>query len=180
MVPSPTGLYRAALVGLGGVFAKSGEILDELRPARGSQRSSVGFVSDERNVMQKLFTLSLALAAAVALSISGTASAGGGGSEPTIKSGSCSGAANWKLKAKLDDGRIETEFEVDQNRIGKRWRVKIRRNGVLAFDGIRVTLAPSGSFEVRRRLRNAAGPDRIVATAIALATGQTCRGVVTL
>ncbi len=130
--------------------------------------------------MQKLFTLSLALMAAVALSIAGTASASGGGSEPTIKSGSCSGAANWKLKAKLDDGRIETEFEVDQNRVGKRWHVKIRRNGVLAFDGIRVTMAPSGSFEVRRRLGNAAGPDRIVATATALATGQTCRGVVTL
>ena len=130
--------------------------------------------------MQKVFTLSLALVAAVALSIAGAASARGGGNESRIKSGSCSGSATWKLKAKLDDGRIETEFEVDQNRVGRRWHVKIRRNGVLAFDGIRVTMAPSGSFEVRRRLRNAAGRDRIVATATALATGQTCRGVVTL
>jgi len=130
--------------------------------------------------MQKLFTLSLALTAAVALSVAGTASARGGKSEPTIKSGSCSGSATWKLKAKLDDGRIETEFEVDQNRAGRRWHVKIRRNGALAFDGVRRTTAPSGSFEVRRRLGNAAGPDRIVARATALATGQTCRGVVTL
>jgi hypothetical protein len=130
--------------------------------------------------MQKLFTLSLALVAAAALSAAGTASARGGGSEPTIKSGSCSGSANWKLKAKLDDGRLETEFEVDQNRVGRRWRVKIRRNGVLVFDRIRTTMAPSGSFEVRRRLGNAAGPDRIVATATALATGQTCRGIVTI
>ena len=130
--------------------------------------------------MQKLFTLSLALVAAAALSAAGTASARGGGSEPTIKSGSCSGSANWKLKAKLDDGRLETEFEVDQNRVGRRWRVKIRRNGVLVFDRIRTTMAPSGSFEVRRRLGNAAGPDRIMATATALATGRTCRGVVTL
>ena len=123
--------------------------------------------------MQKVFTLSLALVAAVALSIAGAASARGGGNESRIKSGSCSGSATWKLKAKLDDGRIETEFEVDQNRVGRRWHVKIRRNGVLAFDGIRVKLAPSGSFEVRRRLGNAAGPDRIVAKATALATGQT-------
>jgi len=130
--------------------------------------------------MQKVFTLSLALVAAVALSIAGAASARGGGNESRIKSGSCSGSATWKLKAKLDDGRIETEFEVDQNRAGRRWHVKIRRNGVLAFDGVRTTMAPSGSFEVRRRLGNAAGPDRIVAKATALATGQTCRGVVTL
>jgi len=123
--------------------------------------------------MQKVFTLSLALVAAVALSIAGAASARGGGNESRIKSGSCSGSATWKLKAKLDDGRIETEFEVDQNRAGRRWHVKIRRNGVLAFDGVRTTMAPSGSFEVRRRLGNAAGPDRIVATATALATGQT-------
>jgi hypothetical protein len=100
--------------------------------------------------------------------------------EPRSSAGSCSGSANWKLKAQLDDGRIETEFEVDQNRVGRRWHVKIRRNGALAFDAIRTTMAPSGSFEIRRRLGNAAGPDRIVATATALATGQTCRGVVTL
>jgi hypothetical protein len=130
--------------------------------------------------MQKLFTLSLAVVVAVALSVAGTASARGGGSEPTIKSGSCSGSAKWKLKAKLDDGRFETKFEVDQNRAGRRWHVKIRRNGVLAFAGVRTTMAPSGSFEIRRRLGNAAGPDRIVATTTALATGQTCRGVVTL
>jgi len=123
--------------------------------------------------MQKVFTLGLALVAAVALSIAGAASARGGGNESRIKSGSCSGSATWKLKAKLDDGRIETEFEVDQNRAGRRWHVKIRRNGVLAFDGVRTTMAPSGSFEVRRRLGNAAGPDRIVAKATALATGQT-------
>ena len=123
--------------------------------------------------MQKVFTLSLALVAAVALSIAGAASARGGGNESRIKSGSCSGSATWKLKAKLDDGRIETEFEVDQNPAGRRWHVKIRRNGVLAFDGVRTTMAPSGSFEVRRRLGNAAGPDRIVAKATALATGQT-------
>jgi hypothetical protein len=130
--------------------------------------------------MQELSTLSLAFVAAVALSVAGTASARDGGRELAIKRRSCAGSAKWKLKAKLDDGRIETEFEVDQNRAGRRWHVKIRRNGVLAFAGVRTTMAPSGSFEVRRRLGNAAGPDRIVAMATALATGQTCRGVLTL
>jgi len=129
--------------------------------------------------MQKLLLLSLALMAAVALSIAGTASASGGGSEPTIKSGSCSGSANWKLKAKHDDGRIETEFEVDQNRVGRKWRVIIKQNGIVRADVVKTTQAPSGSFEVRRLLPNMAGSDFIVAKATALATGQTCRGALT-
>ena len=32
--------------------------------------------------------------------------------------GSCSGGSTAKLKVKHDDGRLETEFEVDQNRNG--------------------------------------------------------------
>ena len=45
------------------------------------------------------------------------ASDGGGGDVRT--SGSCSGRAHWKLKAKPDDGRIEVEGEVDSNRSGQ-------------------------------------------------------------
>jgi hypothetical protein len=92
-----------------------------------------------------------------------------------IRTGNCSGASDWKLKAKLDDGRIETEFEVDQNVVGRRWRVTIARNGRTVFNGIRRTVAPSGSFEVRRLLANRAGADRIVASARALSGGETCR-----
>jgi hypothetical protein len=79
-----------------------------------------------------------------------------------IKTGSCSGSADWKLKAQHDNGGIETEFEVD-NRVGKRWRVVIRQNGIKRFEGIRTTKAPSGSFTVRRLLDNTAGSDQIVA-----------------
>ena len=43
--------------------------------------------------------------------------------------GSCTGGSTAKLKAKHDDGRLETEFEVDQNRNGVTWTVRIRRNG---------------------------------------------------
>jgi hypothetical protein len=97
-----------------------------------------------------------------------------------IKTGSCSGSAEWKLKAQHDNGGIETEFEVDQNRVGKRWKVVIRQNGIKRFEGIRTTKAPSGSFTVRRLLDNTAGSDQIVAKARALATGQTCRGALTV
>jgi hypothetical protein len=96
------------------------------------------------------------------------------GSKAAVRTGSCSAASDWKLKVKSDDGRLETEFEVDQNRVGKRWRVTLTRNGATVFQGIRTTVAPSGSFSVSRLL---AGPasGRIVATAKALQSGETCR-----
>jgi hypothetical protein len=97
-----------------------------------------------------------------------------------IRSGSCSGNADWKLKAKHDDGRIETEFEVDQNRSGRRWNVVVRRNGTVVFRGVRLTRPPSGSFSVNRRIGDPAGRDRIVATARAAAGGQVCRGALSV
>jgi hypothetical protein len=94
-----------------------------------------------------------------------------------IRTGNCSGGTDWKLKAKPEDRGIEAEFEVDQNRVGRRWSVVLRRNGAVVFRGTRRTVAPSGSFEVRRILP---GRGRIVATARALATGETCRGALTI
>ncbi len=80
--------------------------------------------------------------------------------------------------AKLDDGLIETEFEVDQNIAGRRWNVVISRHGATVFRGARLTRPPSGSFTVQRRVRTSAGSDRIVATTAR--GGQVCRGVVTI
>ena len=91
-----------------------------------------------------------------------------------IKRGDCNGASNWKLKAKPDDGRLEVEFEVDQNRNGVKWNVRIRRNGKSVASGARRTQAPSGSFEFERKIANPAGVDRISAVA-RRASGETCR-----
>jgi len=118
-----------------------------------------------------------ALTALVATVLFSTAALARGGNPGVLKSGDCSGATKWKLKVKHDDGRIETEFEVDQNRVGSTWRVVLRRNGIQRFNGFRRTRAPSGSFELRRLLGNGAGLDRIVATARNLSSGETCRGV---
>jgi hypothetical protein len=94
-----------------------------------------------------------------------------------LKTGKCSAGATWKLKAKREDGGVETEFEVDQNRIGRRWSVVLTRNGSVVFRGVRRTVAPSGSFEVRKVLP---GGGRIVATAKALAGGQTCKAAISV
>ena len=112
---------------------------------------------------------------AVLATVVAAPSAGAKGRE-VVKRGGCSGAATWNLKVKADDGRLETEFEVDQNRNGRRWRVTLFHNGARVATAIKTTTAPSGSFEFRRLVRNAAGTDRITAKAVALGNGQTCRG----
>lgn len=127
--------------------------------------------------MRKLTVLTALLTIALAL----PALAPGKTNPGVMRSGTCSGlTADWKLKAKHEDGRVETEFEVDQNVNGRRWNVVIRRNGVVVFRGARITRPPSGSFSITRRIANAAGRDRIVATARSVAGGGVCRGAVTL
>jgi hypothetical protein len=87
--------------------------------------------------------------------------------------GVCSGTSTSKLKLSDEDGRIEVEFEVDQNRNGVPWRVSLRRNGALVAATSARTRAPSGSFSMRRVISNAAGADRVVATATR-ASGERC------
>jgi hypothetical protein len=96
-----------------------------------------------------------------------------------IKRGSCSGAANWKLKASPENGRIEVEGEVDTNRNGRKWRWRLIHNGSLSDAGAKFTRAPSGSFEVRRVMVNVKGEDRIVFRARNVRSGEVCRGALT-
>jgi len=74
--------------------------------------------------------------------------------------GTCTGSSTAKLKAKPDDGRLETEFEVDQNRNGVTWTVSLRRNGTVVTRARPSTVAPSGSFSVERRIANPAARTR--------------------
>ena len=92
-----------------------------------------------------------------------------------VFTGACTGASTWKLKLSNENGRIETELEVDQNRIGRLWTVAITDNGVTIFRGQRTTTAPSGSFTVRRITTNRVGTDRFIAVARASRTGEVCR-----
>lgn len=96
-----------------------------------------------------------------------------------IRKGSCSGSGTWKLKASPEDGRIEVEGEIDSNRIGQRWRWRLKHNGTLSAKGRATTRAPSGSFEVRRVVVNVRGDDHLVFRATNRRTGEVCRGSVT-
>ena len=94
------------------------------------------------------------VAAALAVTIVPTAAAKDG--DGVRVAGTCSDGSSSKLKVKHDDGRIEAEFEVDQNRNGVRWNVELRRNGRLVFSGVRTTVAPSGSFSLERKIAGGA------------------------
>jgi hypothetical protein len=96
-----------------------------------------------------------------------------------IRTGSCSGASDWKVKASPENGRIEVEGEIDSNVVGQTWNWALRHNGTLSARGTKTTQAPSGSFEVRRVQNNLAGPDTFVFRAVNPASGEVCRGSVT-
>ena len=93
-----------------------------------------------------------------------------------IVTGACSGSADWKVKVKTDDGRLEVEGEIDSNTAGQQWRWTLRHNGSVSDRGVATTTARSGSLEVERRIVDLAGTDRVVFRAVR--DGQTCRGVV--
>ena len=117
---------------------------------------------------------------ALGLLTSAPAAFASGGGGDVRKSGHCSAASTWKLKAKPDNGRIEVEFEVDSNVVGQSWNVVMKDNGVRFFKGTKVTQAPSGSFSVRKLITNMAGTDKISGKATNAATGETCAGSLSL
>jgi hypothetical protein len=94
--------------------------------------------------------------------------------------GTCTRSSTAKLKLSPENGRVEVEFEVDENRNGKRWGVTMKRNGTRVVSRAAVTRAPSGSFEARAVI--AAGSPRTTVTAVArrAATGEVCRATATL
>lgn len=121
---------------------------------------------------------SAALAAVMVTGFAAGPALAKGGDGRVIKRGSCSAAADWKLKAKPDDGRLEVEFEVDSNRVGQRWTWTLRHDGGIVRSGTRTTKAPSGSFSVERRIVDARGRHTVSATARNSQTGEICRASV--
>jgi 2-methylaconitate cis-trans-isomerase PrpF len=122
--------------------------------------------------MFNLRTISISAVVAAgfaALAIAPLASAKGG--DGVRVQGACTTSSTAKLKLSHEDGRIEVEFEVDQNRNGVRWKVTLRRNGSLVAATTATTHAPSGSFSLRRVISGTHGT--IVATATR-SSGERC------
>jgi hypothetical protein len=120
-----------------------------------------------------LSAMSVAILAGVALSMPGAIAAKDG---DVIRTGDCSARSDWKLKLGTDNGRIEVEFEVDQNRNGETWNVVLKKNGTTFWSGQRTTQAPSGSFAVHKLVNDGPGTDAITGKATNPRTGEVCRG----
>jgi hypothetical protein len=119
------------------------------------------------------------LSAVTLMALAPAATASHGGGREVIKSGSCTASADWKLKVKSDDAALETEYQVDSNRVGQVWNFSISDNAVVIAHGQAKTVAPSGSFTVRKVSANRAGADHFVAQARNVSTGERCTSTLT-
>jgi len=104
--------------------------------------------------------------------------ASGGGGGGVRSSGACTNGGHFELKAKHDDGAIEMEYEVDSNRAGQVWAVRITDNGAVVVSRHATTAGRSGSFTVRKVIADRPGTDKIHARATF--GNHTCGGAVSL
>lgn len=125
-----------------------------------------------RRMIAAALVASLALVAPAGVAMAGT--------NDVVERGSCDGNSEWKLKLSPENGRIEAEFEVDQNVTGDRWRVRIRHDGDVVFHGTRTTRGDSGSFTVRIVEDDLSGTDHFKARARNLSTDEVCVGAASM
>lgn len=131
------------------------------------------------NTIRPRAVIATALTTLVALPVLASAPAEASHAE-VIRQGSCSKAADWKLKAKHRDGRLEVEFEIDSNRVGQTWGWTLRHNGAVSSRGTGITRAPSGSFSRERLMVNLRGTDRIFLYARNARSGEWCSGALAI
>jgi hypothetical protein len=134
-------------------------------------------VTEEIPIM-KATKIRASIVAAVATATVLTPSIAQAGNEGrVIREGNCSGAANWKLKANPENrGRVAVEYEVDTNRRGERWRVRLFHDGRRVMNRTFVTRGRSGSFTVRDLMFDRRGSDRFRARAMQVRGPQDCAG----
>ncbi len=116
-----------------------------------------------------VLTASLAFTAAPAI-------ASGGSDDRVIRTGSCSGSADWKLKVKTDDGKLEVEGEVDSNTSGQKWAWKIRTPVRWPPRAPRRRAAAVARSPLERKIADKSGTDTVVFKA--KYAGQTCKGTI--
>jgi hypothetical protein len=111
----------------------------------------------------------------VALAGDGGSGGGGGGDRDVRVAGTCTERSTAKIKLSPEDGGVEVEFEVDENRVGKIWSVVVNRNGTRVLSRKATTNARSGSFEVRTVVSRGTPRTNVTAVARRAATGEVCR-----
>ncbi len=125
-------------------------------------------------------TLTTTGAALAALAMAGVPAALADDDRDVERTARCSMGSTIDLDLSEEDGRVEVEVEVDENRNGSRWSVVANRNGTRILSRTAVTRPPSGSFEVRRVVAPGSPRTRVTAVARRAATGEVCRITATL
>ena len=92
-----------------------------------------------------------------------------------VFTGNCSGASTWKLTLSIDNGQVQSEFEVESQVNNQTWNVRMLDNGLLFFKG-KASTGQIGSFTVTKFTPDQSGTDNILAQAKNKATGETCMG----
>jgi len=112
------------------------------------------------------------------LVVTATPAFASGGSGGVSSSGACTNGGHFELKAKHDGGAIEMEYQVDANRAGQVWAVRITDNGAVVVSRHATTAGASDSFTIRKVIANRPGLDKIHARATF--NNRTCGGAVKL
>jgi hypothetical protein len=79
--------------------------------------------------------------------------------------GTCSKGATSTLRLRSRNGTIRAEFEVKRRRAREVWRVVLVHERRIEWRGTIRTHESSGSFRIRRSLKDLDGPDEVVARA---------------
>ncbi|MGB8701191.1 MAG: hypothetical protein WCD18_17395 [Thermosynechococcaceae cyanobacterium] len=124
--------------------------------------------------------ISLALAslsvATLAVGISAIATHAQAPTPLSATRGVCSKGSRWNLNATRDNRLIEVDYEVIQGVIGQRWNVQIKHNSKTVYSAIQKTVAPDGSFTVKKRYPNLVGVDTFFVKSTNLKTAEVCKG----
>jgi hypothetical protein len=129
--------------------------------------------------MSRLIVLLVAIAALVLVAAAPVAAIAKDGRGEVRVSGSCGSGASSELRLKGRDGAIEVRFEIDHARPSAGWRIALVHERRIAWKAAPRTGRSSGSFEVRRVLRDLPGADTVSAQAWGPG-GLVCRAVATL
>ena len=97
-----------------------------------------------------------------------------------VRTGHCTGSTDWEMEVYLEDGRIESEFEVDHSPSGAHWDWTMRSDGYRFSSGHATITSGRDSFVANRFSTNGPGSDTIVSRAVNRATGEICIGAITL
>lgn len=88
------------------------------------------------------------------------------------------GPGDYELRVgRVDRTTLRIRFRIDDVDPGDAWQIFVSDNGVRVVSRTKTSNA-EGQVRIRRRIRDRAGTDRVVASGLNVVDGTTCRGTV--